>query len=144
MKIATKLLQSKTLIDTTLDLKHLIDNSVDLIELINIHIKGTIYRHFDNVTLNLNVTLDVVQKCAHTLKPVKYPLSFDTNINFSDDLEIYDYMPTDIIDLDEVIFAEILMHKELNVYHESANQDAFEEPKKVHEAFKDLKEKYED
>ncbi|MBG0762370.1 hypothetical protein IY230_01930 [Acholeplasma laidlawii] len=144
MKIETKLLESKTLIDSLFDLNYLIDDATDIISLNNVNVKGTIYRKYDEVTFNLTVTLEVVQKCTYTLKPVTYPLSFDTEILFSNDLEIYDYVPIDIIDLDEVIFAEILLHKEPNVYHESANPSDFEEPKKTHPAFNSLKEKYKD
>jgi len=144
MKIETKLLESKTLIDSPIDLNYLINDAADIISLNDVNVKGTIYRRYDEVTFNLTVTLDVVQKCTYTLKPVTYPLTFDTEILFSNDLETYDYVPTDIIDLDEVIFAEILLHKEVNVYHESANPSDFEDPKETHPAFKSLKEKYKD
>lgn len=144
MKLETKLLDAKTLIDTTIDLKHLIDNDIDLIALNNVHVKGTIYRVYDEVQLDLNVVLEVVQKCTITLKPVNYPLSFEVVINFSNDEATYDYIPTDIIDLDAVIFAEIMLHKALNVYHESADLDAFVAPKEIHPAFKSLKEKKKD
>ncbi len=144
MKIETKLLESKTLIDTKVSLKHLIDRAVDLIALNHVHIQGTIYRNYDEVTLDLNVSCEVVQKCTISLKPVTYPLTFKSDIIFSNDLEIYDYVPTDIIDLDEIIFADILLHKEPNVYHEDANKEMFQDKKEPHPAFKALKEQYKD
>ena|SRR5690554_5846512 len=144
MKIETKLLESKTLIDNELSLKHLIDKAVDLIALNNVHIKGVIYRNYDEVTLDLDVSCEVVQKCTITLKPVTYPLNFKSDIIFSNDLEIYDYVPEAIIDLDEIIFADILLHKELNVYHEDANKELFQDKKQPHPAFKTLKEQYKD
>jgi uncharacterized protein len=141
MKLETKLLESKTLIDTTIDLSHLIERGIDLIALNNVHIKGTINRQFDEVKFDLTVQLEVVQKCTYSLKPVHYPLEFDCIINFSNDPETYDYIPQDIIDLDEVIFAEILLYKEPNVYHESASAEAFQIEHQTHPAFKSLKEK---
>lgn len=141
MKLETKLLESKTLIDTTLDLSHLIERGIDLIALNNVQIKGTIYRQYDEVKFDLTVQLEVVQKCTYTLEPVHYPLEFDCVINFSNDEETYDYIPEEIIDLDEVIFAEILLYKEPNVYHESASPEAFQLVKEPHPAFKSLKEK---
>ena len=144
MKLETKLLESKTLIDTTIDLSHLIERSVDLIALNNVQIKGTIYRQYDEVQCDLSVQLEVVQKCTYTLQAVHYPLEFDCIINFSNDEETYDYIPQDIIDLDEVIFAEILLYKEPNVYHESASGEAFQLAQEPHPAFKSLKEKKKD
>jgi uncharacterized protein len=141
MKLETKLLESKTLIDTTIDLSHLIERGIDLIALNNVRIKGVIHRQFDEVKFDLSVQLEVVQKCTYTLKPVHYPLEFDCIINFSNDEETYDYIPQDIIDLDEVIFAEILLYKEPNVYHESASADEFQLEHQPHPAFKSLKEK---
>ena len=69
-----------TLIDSLFDLNYLIDDATDIISLNNVNVKGTIYRKYDEVTFNLTVTLEVVQKCTYTLKPVTYPLSFDTEI----------------------------------------------------------------
>ena len=144
MKLEVKLLESKTLIDRTLNLNNLIDEASDLIKLNNVHIKGVILRNYDEVTLDLTINLEVIQKCTYTLKPVAYPLTFESLLHFSNDLEVYDYVPVDIIDLDEVIFAEILLHKEPNVYHESSNNKDFKAPKTPHPAFKDLKDKFED
>lgn len=142
MKIIVKELEPTTSIDMMLDLKGFIHNSVDLDALNDVNVVGNILKDDETVVLELHVTANVIQKCARTLKPVHYPLAFDTEIVFSKDEDILDYILEETIELDAIIFAEILLEKEPFVYHESADENAFEEPKKdSHPAFESLKDK---
>lgn len=142
MKINVRTLEPFSSIQTNIDLSHLIEKAADLIALNHVMIKGTLKKDYDTVLLRMNVTVDVVQKCAISLLPVTYPLDFDSEIIFSENIDIMDYVLEDVIDLDEIIFAEILLEKEPFVYHESADRDAFDEVEEERSVFKDLKDIY--
>jgi len=142
MKIDVRTLEPFSSIQSEIDLSHLVEKAADLIALDHVYIKGTLKKEYDTVILHMNVSLDVVQKCAISLLPVTYPLSFDSEIIFSENIEIMDYILEEVIDLDEIIFAEILLEKEPYVYHEDADRDSFDEEDEGHSAFKDLKNIY--
>jgi len=139
MKLIVKELEKQTSIEEILNLDALIDDASDLIGLKDVKVSGTIERSYDEVVLDLTVDLNVVQKCARTLKPVTYPLVFDTEIIFSKDEKTYDYLLTNVIDLDELIFAEILLEKEPFVYDEDAVDPIDESKGQGHPAFQSLK-----
>jgi len=139
MKLIVKELEKQTSIEEVLNLDAFIDEASDLIGLKDVKVSGTIERSYDEVVLDLTVDLDVVQKCARTLKPVTYPLVFDTEIIFSKDENTYDYLLTDVIDLDELIYAEILLEKEPFVYDEDAIDPIDESKGQGHPAFQSLK-----
>ncbi|MBN3490296.1 hypothetical protein JV173_02090 [Acholeplasma equirhinis] len=139
MKLIVKELEKLTSIEETLNLNSFLNESVDLIELKDVLVRGKILKSFEEVKLNLAVNLTVIQKCARTLLPVTYPLEFETEIIYSKDDKTYDYYLSDTIDLDQIIFAEILLEKEPFVYHESAKDYIDESEGSGHPAFQALK-----
>ncbi len=139
MIIEVKTLEPLSSIDVDLNLEDYVQASSDLISLSPCLVKGRIKKDFETVTLRLNIQVDVVQKCALTLKPVAYDLAFETEVIFSKNIDILDYYLEDVIDLNQLVFAEILLEKEPFVYHESADHSLFEEKKEGHPVFKGLK-----
>lgn len=139
MIIEVKTLEPLSSIDVNLDLEAYVKDSSDLISLSPCLVKARIKKDFETVTFNLNITVDIVQKCAISLKPVSYDLAFETEIVFSKNIEILDYFLEDQIDLNQLVFAEILLEKEPFVYDESADHSLFEEKQEGHPAFKGLK-----
>lgn len=140
MKIKVSDLKQNTSINETLLLNEFVKDTVDLIKIDNCLVKGNITKDFNTITFNLNIDCEITQKCNITLLPVKYPLNFQTKIIYSDNFEVMDHYLTEIIDLNELVFSEIMVEKKIAVYHESANRDEFSEEKEVgHPAFKVLK-----
>lgn len=140
MKLIVKDMKQKTSINETLDLSKYVKESIDLISINDCRVKGFINKDFNTLTFLLNIKANIVQKCNITLLPVSYDLSFDTEIIYSDDLEIMDYYLPEYIILEELVYAEIILEKEPAVYHKDANLDEFTNKDKGHHAFKVLKE----
>lgn len=133
-------LESLTSIDVNLDLTEYVPNVIDLIDLKDVNVKGTIDKEYDAVIFELQIEALVVQKCNISLKPVSYPISFETRIIYSKNEEIMDFILEDEIDFSTLVFSEILLEKEPVVYHEDADLDRFKEAeKKGHPAFQALK-----
>lgn len=140
MKILIKELEPVTSIDYQLDLNDYVQNVVDLVSIEDCRVQGKIYKEIDSVRLDLKIDAKITQKCAITLKPVPYNLSFETEIIYSNDKDNMDYALEDEIHLSDIVFAEILVEKEVNVYHETANPDLFKDDReKGHPAFEALK-----
>jgi|SRR5690554_3746435 len=140
MILSLKDLEKVTSINVELDLTSYLEDAVDLIALNNVLVTGTVELAHEKAVLDLSIRVEVVQKCARSLKPVPYDLNFKTTIVFSNDLDAYDFVYQDDINLSDLVFAEIMLEKEPVVYHQ-AHQAIYKEEDEAsgHPAFQVLK-----
>jgi len=124
--------KSDTSIEATLNLsRFLTDELEDLIGISETHVSGDyIYDDIDETfDFQLNIKTTLTMLCALTLKEVFVPMNFTSHIAFSvnyidDDTHVIDGIT---IDLDQVIFSEILVEKPMKVYHPDAMKEYHED-----------------
>lgn len=118
-----------------LDLTRFItEKDEDLVEISATRVNGE-YEYFEDEDLfvfNLHIQTTLTMLCSLTLKEVKVPLSFDSQLGFSmayidDDTHIIEGIS---IDLAPYVFSEILVEKPMKVYAPGALENYHEE---IHE-----------
>ena len=77
-----------------------------LLELSNIKVKATLFK--DNELINVSFTIKGTARvaCSRTLESIDYPLDFTTSIDISDNDNNEDtyYVPTNLVDLNPIIY----------------------------------------
>lgn len=136
--IKVKDLIEPKIIEEQLDLNALIQKDHDIIRFDRVFIKGVISNHLQSISVSLWVQADLILPCARTLKEVAHSLAFDLDVTFANNNES-DYPLTSEIDLESLVYANILVEKPFVVYHDDSSDEAFKvkEPK-VNPAFADL------
>lgn len=132
-------LEPVTSIKASVELADFITEDSDLINIDHTMVEGKIAYDSDTVIFDVEVKTTLTQKCAITLLPVTYDLSFHAEIVFSNDIEIYDYVLEDPIDFRPILYAYIVTEKPYTVFHPSADREAFEKKQESHPAFEGLK-----
>jgi uncharacterized protein len=141
MKIYTQQIKDRYVIDEKIDYQHYIQNSLDILSISETHVTGTIFYALEEVVAKLHVQTQLTMACAKTLKPVDVPLNFEVDLVFGQSVDA-EYPLTNPIELDDIIFGQILSEKPYTVYHLDAKDANFEEKKGPHPAFKDLDKLY--
>lgn len=123
-----KLAKSDNLLDFTLDLNRFVtEEQEDLVGLSKTRVTGDFV--YDDVNeifdFNLRIQTTLTMLCALTLKEVKVPLDFTSSLSFStayvdDDTHVIDGIT---IDIDQYIYAEILIEKPMKVYSPHAREE---------------------
>lgn len=103
----------------------------ELISMDQIEVKGNFqYIHEEELFIfDVQVKTNIVMPCAITLEPVDVPIEFETSLEFSKTIvDDSTYLIDGItIDLDSVIFAEVMIEKPMKVVKPGAYEDYHEE-----------------
>lgn len=134
-------LEDTTSISEIVDYQAHLKNVVDLIAIEPTKVTGELIKDVNQVIARLKIETRLTQACAITLKPVQYPLSFETEIIFGDN-DNADYCLTNPIELTDIIFGYICIEKPYVVYHKDARPEEQEEERTPHPAFADLNNKH--
>ena len=122
-------------INESLDLNYLIKESHDIIRFDDVTINGQIDNFGDLVDIRLNVNTNIVLPCGRTFKEVFRELNFDIDATFSNE-EDAEFKLESTLDLNQFVYSYILIEKPYVVFHESSNDEEFQdEAKKVNPAF---------
>ncbi len=111
--------------------KFITEDETDVLKITDVFVKGN-FRLIEanNIYLfDCNITCNVTMACAVSLKEVVIPLNFDTTLEFSqtfidDNTHVIEGIT---IDLEPVIFSEIMIEKPMRVVHPDAYKDYHEE-----------------
>lgn len=135
MKWATKELRKLVHIDNhfryTADLsEYLNEDLVDLIGISPVDIEGSFQyvEEEDRYVFSIVVDCTLTMACAITLDPLEVPLRFETDLEFGHEITDDNTLPIEgaTIDLDPVVFANILIEKPMRVLSPNA-YDQYEE-----------------
>lgn len=138
MKINTSLIKDILNIDTTFDFNSRIKNRDDIIEIKPCHIIGTLRYETNEILISdLSVSCSLVLASSRSLKPVDYNLNFNLDLIFGNSKDA-DFVLTNVIDLDDIIFGHILSEKPPTIYLEDEFEETINKTKKVNPAFKEL------
>ncbi len=111
--------------DYTTDLSSFVNEDfVDFIRMSLVSVKGSyqVLSAFDEYVFEVHVECILTMACAITLQPVDVPISFDTSLSFATtpiDDSVY-LIEGNTVDLDKVIWANILIEKPMRVIAEDA------------------------
>jgi uncharacterized protein len=107
------------------------DKLIDLVDISSVEVAGSFLylEKEDQFVFDVTVDCTLTMLCAITLEEVAVPLHFETDLIFGHDLEDDNLYPIEgnTIDLDPVIFANIVIEMPMRVVSEHA-YDHYEEP----------------
>lgn len=138
MKIYTSQIDGIKKIDKFFDFSNLIDKNNDILEIGECHVTGSIIPGYEELDLNIDINVDLVLASSRSLKPVNHHLSFNLVLNFGNGKEA-DFVLSNEIDLEEIVFAHILLEKPLTIFLPDEKPNDEEEKKGINPAFKELK-----
>ena len=121
----------------------------DIKEVKKCHVNGVCHEvGYDEYLFDLNVELELVMVCSVSLLDVLVPITFDTQIRFTNSIDDSsdDYLITkDTINLDEALLSEIVLNLPLKVVKEGYENEFMEEEEleeEIDPRLKALKELY--
>lgn len=115
-------LSDVTPIDQHVDLNYLLKPDDDIVKIDDCYVKGVVKKQDNAVIFDINISTNLQLTCAQTFKTIPYDLDFDAQIVFSDNIEIYDYVLEDPIDLRPYLLAYIITEKPQVVYDVSVSE----------------------
>ncbi|MBP5342395.1 DUF177 domain-containing protein [bacterium] len=118
-------------IDETISFKNKIDD-VEFLDIEDVKVKGKFNMiERDSVNFSLNISTVITSPCVITLDPVKVLVDFDTDLLYTFKVTDDDSFPIidNMIDMDEVIWGEIILHMPLRVIKEGAEYEIQDEVK---------------
>lgn len=117
--------------------KFLSEDDPDILDMSEVFVKGDfqILSREGLFLFNCEISCELVMPCAITLEEVKVPIRFQTTLEFAqtfvdDNTHIFEGIT---IDLDLVIYSEILIEKPLRVLSENAYENYAEEHSEIEE-----------
>lgn len=126
-------LERKSRISNYLEEKISFKNKIDGIEFldiedVNVSGKFTMINR-DSVNFSLHISTVITSPCVITLDPVKVLVDFDTDLLYTFKVADDDSFPIidNMIELDEVIWGEIILHMPLRVIKEGATYEIEDE-----------------
>lgn len=137
MTIYPNLIENVLNINEKINFKHKLKDRNDIIEIEDSFVVGLVKWQDKNLLINLNVDVLLTLASTRTLKPIKHHLKFPINLIFGDHEEA-DFIITEEIQLDEIIFGHIILEKPLSIYNED-EELLVKNEKNVHPAFEKLK-----
>ncbi|HHT55520.1 MAG TPA: hypothetical protein GX012_03045 [Acholeplasma sp.] len=137
MTIYPSLIENVLNINEKINFNHKIKDRNDIIKIEDSNIIGVAKWQDKNLLIDLNIDVELTLASTRTLKPIKHHLKFPLNLIFGDHKEA-DFVLTNEIDLDEIIFGHIILEKPLSIYTED-EELLVENKKTVHPAFEKLK-----
>lgn len=103
----------------------------DLVGISPVQVSGsyTVQELGNRFVFDLQIRCDCTMLCAITLEEVTIPLDFETTLEFAEKVTDDNTFPIQgtTIDLDPIIFAEILVEKPMKVLSQNAYQDYVED-----------------
>ena len=111
------------------DLKNNIKNRDDLLDVINCHVDGKVLNVSDDyVDIHLSIDATLKMQCAISLDEVIYPLTIDTDVIFSYDVDSDNYLINgQTIDIDDAVLSEIVINLPYRVVKEEYEDDYLED-----------------
>lgn len=137
MTIYPNLILEPLQVNEELDFKEEIKSRNDIINIDKTNVTGTIFWGEDILIASLNVDVKLVLASTRTLKPIDYHLKFPLNLIFGEHDEA-DFILTNEIALNEIIFGHIILEKPLSIFDEE-EEIVIKKEKTVHPAFQSLK-----
>lgn len=137
MTIYPSLIESVLNINEKINFNHKIKDRNDIIEIKDSNIIGVAKWQDKNLLIDLNIDVELTLASTRTLKPIKHQLKFPLNLIFGEHEEA-DFVLTNEIELDEIIFGHIILEKPLSIYNED-EELLVKNEKTVHPAFEKLK-----
>ncbi len=127
-----KLFRTNNQFQSTIDCKKFLsEEDPDILDISDVQVKGDfqVLSGEDLYLFNCDISCELIMPCAITLEDVTVPIHFQTTLEFSrkfvdDNTYIFEGIT---IDLDPVIYSEILVEKPLKVLSESAYDEYVEE-----------------
>ena len=116
-------------IDEVISFKDKIDG-IEFLDIEDVKVTGRFQMiNRDSVNFSLHITTTITSPCVITLDPVKVLVDFDTDLLYTFKVADDDSFPIidNMIELDEVIFGEIVLHMPLRVIKEGATYEMEDE-----------------
>lgn len=107
------------------------DDLIDLIDISDVSVSGSfqVLEAFEQYLFDVKVQCTLTLACAISLKPVEVPMEFETTLSFATSLiddSVY-LIEGNTVDLDPVVWANILIEKPMRVVADDAYDDYIEE-----------------
>ncbi|PKL00110.1 MAG: hypothetical protein CVV56_07830 [Tenericutes bacterium HGW-Tenericutes-1] len=107
------------------------DDLVDLIDISDVSVSGSfqVLEAFEQYLFDVKIQCTLTLACAISLKPVEVPMDFETTLSFATSLvddSVY-LIEGNTVDLDPVVWANILIEKPMRVVASDAYDEYSEE-----------------
>ena len=130
-------------LELEIDFKDMLKDQSLMLDIDHVKVTGQVtFINSRMINFDLKVEANLTLPCAISLKPVRYPLSFEFEEIVSDDLDSEYKIVEDKVDLKAIVWGAIIPEIPMAVYADDADHSHFEETKAVNEVFAQLKDHF--